>query len=37
LSNMVYREVSLSIAGELELDNLKGPFQPEPFYDSMVL
>ena len=35
LSNMVKREVSLPIAGGLELDDLKGPFQPKPFYDSM--
>ena len=24
-------------SGELELDDLKGPFQPKPFYDSMIL
>jgi len=31
LSNLVWREVSLPIAGELELDYLKGPFQPKSF------
>ena len=35
LGNMVYLEVSLLIAGRLELHGLKGPFQPKPFYDSM--
>jgi len=35
LSNLVYWEVSLLIAGGLELDDLKDPFQPKPFYDSM--
>ena len=25
------------MAGELEPDNLSGPFQPLPFYDSMSL
>jgi len=28
--------VSLPIAGELELNGLKCPFQPKPFYDSTV-
>jgi len=32
---MVQWEVSLPIAGELELGNPKGRFQPKPFYDSM--
>ena len=27
----------LPIAGELEIYDLKGPFQPKPFYDSMIL
>jgi len=27
--------VSLPIAWGLEPDDLKGPFQPKPFYDSM--
>ena len=30
-------EISLPIAGGLELDDLKGPFQPKPFCDSMIL
>ena len=30
LSNLVYREVSLPIAEGLELDDLKGPFLPNP-------
>jgi len=34
---LVYREVPLSIAGGLEVDDLKGPFQPKPFYESMIL
>jgi len=25
-----------AIAGGLELDDLKGPFQPKPFYDSLI-
>ena len=35
LNTQVQREVSLSIAGELELDDLKGPFQPKSFYDCV--
>ena len=27
---------SLPIAGGLELDGIKGPFQPKPFYDSVI-
>ena len=34
-SNLVYREVSLPIAEGLELGDLKCPFQPKPFQDSM--
>lgn len=34
LSNLIKWELSLPIAWRLELD-LKGPFQPKPFYDSM--
>ena len=37
LSNLVYREVSLPIAEGLELDGLKGPFQPKPFHDSVTV
>ena len=36
LGNFVWREVSLPIAVELELDDLKCPFQPKPFCDSMI-
>ena len=31
LSSMVWREVSLPEAGDLEVDHLKGPFQPKPY------
>ena len=34
LSNLIYREMFLPIAGGLELDD---PFHPKPFYDSMTL
>ena len=36
LSNLVYREVSLPIAGMLELDDLEDPFQLNPTH-SMIL
>jgi len=36
LSNLIQREVSLPMAGGLELYDLKGPFQPKPFCDSMI-
>lgn len=36
LSNLVQWEVSLSMAQGLELDDLKGPFLPQPFYDSVT-
>ena len=36
LSNLVEREMTLPIAGGLELDDLKGPFQPKPFYDPLI-
>ncbi|PIK74906.1 hypothetical protein CQW31_30225 [Pseudomonas sp. 382] len=35
-SNLVWWEVSLPRAGGLELDDLWGPFQLQPFYDSMI-
>ena len=35
-SNLVEREVSLPIAEGLELGDLKGPFRPKAFYDSMA-
>ena len=36
VSNLLYREVSLPIARGLEIDDLGGPFQPKPFYDSTI-
>ena len=36
LSNLVWWKVSLPMAGGLEQDDLYGPFQPKPFYDSMI-
>jgi len=36
LSYLVYWEVLLTIAGGLKLGDLKGSFQPKPFYDSMI-
>ena len=35
LGSLVWWLVTLHIAGELELDDHCGPFQPRPFYDSM--
>ena len=32
----LWRLVALPVAGELELGDLWGPFQPRPFYDSMI-
>ena len=37
VSSLVYWEVSLPIVGGLERGDLKGPFQPNPFYVSMIL
>ena len=37
LSNLDLWEVPLPIEGGLELDGLKGPFQPKSFYDSIIL
>jgi len=37
LSNLIYWKLSLPMAGGLELDDLQGPFQPKPFYDSAIL
>jgi len=37
LSNLVQEEMSLPIAVGLELNDLKGPFQLKPFYDSITL
>jgi len=36
LSTLVWWKMSLLMAGGLELDDLQSPFQPKPFYDSMV-
>ena len=36
LSNLVWWKVSLPMAAGLELDDLEGPFQPKPFYDSFL-
>ena len=35
--SQVWSLVALPVAGELELDDPWGPFQPEPFYDSVIL
>ena len=37
LGNLVWWLATLHIAGGLEVDDHCGPFQPRPFYDSMVL
>jgi len=36
LSNLGWWKMSLLMAGRLEPDDLQGPFQPKPFYDSMI-
>ena len=36
LSNLGWWKMSLLMAGGLEPDHLQGPFQPKPFYDSMI-
>ena len=36
VSSLGYREVSLAMGG-LELDDLTDPFQPKPFYNSMMI
>jgi len=35
LGNLVWWKLSLLMAGERELDDLQGPSQSKPFYDSM--
>jgi len=35
LSSLVWWKMSLLMAGGVEPDDLQGPFQPKPFYDSM--
>ena len=37
LGRLVWWLATLHIAGGLKLDDHCGPFQPRPFYDSMVL
>ena len=34
---LVWWLATLHIAGGLKLDDHRGPFQPRPFYDSMIL
>ena len=36
LGSLVWWLVTLHIAGGLKLDDHCGPFQPRPFYDSMI-
>ena len=37
LGSLVWWLVTLHIAGGLKLDDYCGPFQPRPFYDSMIM
>jgi len=37
LSTLGWWKGSLPMVGGLEPDDLQGPFQPKPFYDSMIL
>ena len=37
LGSLVWLLATLHIAGGLKLDDHCGPFQPRPFYDSMIL
>jgi len=37
LGSLVWRLVTLHIAGGLKVDDCYGPFQPRPFYDSVIL
>ena len=37
LGRLVWWLATLHIAGRLKLDDHCGPFQPRPFYDSMIL
>ena len=37
LGSLVWWLVTLHIAGRLKLHHHCGPFQPRPFYDSMIL
>ena len=36
LRNLVWWKMSLLMAGGVEPDDLEGPFQPKPFYDSVI-
>jgi len=36
LSSLGWWKMSLLMAGGLDPDDLQGPFQPKPFYDSMA-
>ena len=37
LGSLVWRLATLRIAGRLKLSDHCGPFQPRPFYDSVIL
>ncbi len=37
LSNLIWLEMSLLLAGGLDWMAFEGPFPPKPFYDSMIL
>ena len=37
LGSLVWWLATLHIAGGLKLDDHCGPFEPRPFYDSMIL
>jgi len=37
LSSLVWWLTILHVAGGLKLDDRCGPFQPRPFYDSVIL
>jgi len=37
LGSLVWWLATLHIAGELKLDDHCGPFQPRPFYDSVIV
>lgn len=36
LGSLIYWPATLPVAGGLKLGDLYGPFQPSPFYDSMI-
>jgi len=37
LGSLVWWLATLHVAGALKLDDHCGPFQPRPFYDSMII